>query len=90
MLKVGAKALSIDQKTDLKKAIEKNTTGVSFVGNVDPSVISRETSTRVQEESLKALESGIDLLAPGCSLEPHTPTENLKAMLHAVQSYPIK
>lgn len=90
MLKVGAKALSIDQKTDLVKAKEKNTSDVAFVGNVDPNLISRGTPSEVKEGSLDALGSGIDLLAPGCSLDPNTPTQNLKAMLEAAKSFSIK
>jgi [methyl-Co(III) methanol-specific corrinoid protein]:coenzyme M methyltransferase len=38
-------------------------------------------------EAKACLEDGIDILAPGCGLAPHTPLENIKALFRARDEY---
>jgi MtaA/CmuA family methyltransferase len=45
------------------------------------------TPEKVLEASLKALDDGVDLLAPACGVPVHTPTENLRAMVRAVEKF---
>ncbi len=45
------------------------------------------TPERVREESLNALEDGVDILAPACGVPVQTPTENLKSMVRAVEEF---
>jgi [methyl-Co(III) methanol-specific corrinoid protein]:coenzyme M methyltransferase len=86
MVETGANALSIDNKTDLRLAREKAGRDIAIVGNLDTGLLSHGTPQKVKEESINALKEGVDLLAPGCSLDPYTPAINVKAMVEAVQS----
>jgi len=45
------------------------------------------TPDQVREESRKALNEGIDLLAPSCGVPVQTPTANLKAMVKASEEF---
>jgi len=59
-----------------------------LVGNIPTyDVLLHGTPDRVQEESFKALEGGIDLLAPSCGVPVQTPSENLMAMVRAVEEF---
>ncbi|AAM05563.1 uroporphyrinogen decarboxylase family protein [Methanosarcina acetivorans] len=37
----------------------------------------------VEKEAFPCMESGVDILAPGCGLAPETPLKNLKALVEA-------
>jgi [methyl-Co(III) methanol-specific corrinoid protein]:coenzyme M methyltransferase len=59
-----------------------------LVGNIPTyDVLLFGTPGKVREESSKALEDGIDILAPSCGIPVQTPTENLKAMVRAVEQF---
>ncbi len=45
------------------------------------------TPDKVREASLRALDDGVDLLAPACGIPLHTPIENLKSMVGAVEEF---
>jgi len=91
MAETGACALSIEAKTDLSFAKEAVGDKVSIIGTVEPvDVLLQGTSEAVLARSKQALESGVDFLAPGCSIPPRTPLENLKAMVKAVESFQHK
>jgi MtaA/CmuA family methyltransferase len=84
MLETGVKGLSIDQKTSMRKANEIVNHKVALVGNVDPvAVLLDMKPSAVENECKRIIEEGTDVLAPGCGLSPHTPLENLKAMVRA-------
>jgi [methyl-Co(III) methanol-specific corrinoid protein]:coenzyme M methyltransferase len=42
---------------------------------------------RVTAEAKKCVNDGVDILAPGCGLAPHTPLRNLEAFVHARDEY---
>lgn len=76
----GADALSIDHKLDLSTAIQVKDR-VSLIGNLDPvKILLQGNPNDVVKAGNKALEDGIDVLAPGCSLALETPTENIRAL----------
>ncbi|MCX7795732.1 MAG: MtaA/CmuA family methyltransferase [bacterium] len=76
----GADALSIDHKLDLSTATQVKDK-VSLIGNLDPvRLLLQGTANEIVKAGNKALESGIDLLAPGCSLALETSIENIKAL----------
>lgn len=84
MAESGADALSIDHKLDLSKAIDVKDR-VSLVGNLDPvGLLLQGKTDEIVEHANRALDDGIDLLAPGCSLALDTPSENIKC-LHRVK-----
>ncbi len=82
-------ALSIEEKvTDLKGAIAEVGDRARVVGNVSsPFTLLAGTVEKVTEDSTKALEDGIAVLAPGCGIAPKTPTENIKAMVAARDAF---
>jgi [methyl-Co(III) methanol-specific corrinoid protein]:coenzyme M methyltransferase len=41
----------------------------------------------VEKECLIALEKGVNVLAPSCSVAPYSPLNNIKAMVNARNKY---
>lgn len=88
MAECGVEALSIDERVDVAEA--KKTIGPkpTMVGNIAPmSVLFKGTPDDVKRAVVKAMEAGIDLVAPGCDLWPYTPAENVKVMVETVKKY---
>lgn len=71
-------AVSIDHVVDVSDARHTFKDTV-LVGNVNPvDVLLFGTPQDVEEASLKCLDAGVDILAPGCGFSPNTPIENMK------------
>lgn len=84
----GFDGISIEEKVDVSFA--KGITGdrVRLIGNVSPSdTLLTKGPEAVLIEATACLEDGIDILAPGCGLAPHTPLENIKALVRARDDY---
>jgi [methyl-Co(III) methanol-specific corrinoid protein]:coenzyme M methyltransferase len=76
-----AEAISVDQTNDLV-ASRLALPNTLLFGNIDPvETLYQGNPDRVREAVTRAKEAGVDALWPGCDLVPHTPLENLKAML---------
>ncbi|MBP1910596.1 methylcobamide:CoM methyltransferase MtaA [Methanolobus bombayensis] len=82
-------SISIEEKVkDLAGAKAKVGDKVTICGNVSsPFVLLAGDEAAVKEAATKALEDGIDVLAPGCGIAPDTPVSNLKAMVQARDDY---
>jgi len=82
MGQTGADILSIEPKADATLAREKCGSNIILMGGVDTTntlyMQDAETVRRVAEQSIA---EGIQILAPGCSVAPGSPTENLKALV---------
>jgi len=87
--RTGFEAFSFEgPKVPVTTAIEKIGGKMLLVGNIPTyDTLLFGTPERVREESLNALGDGIDLLAPACGVPVQTPTENLKAMVRAVEEF---
>jgi len=71
-------AVSIDHVVDVRDA-HNTFKDTVLVGNVNPvDVLLFGTPQDVEAESLKCLDAGVDILAPGCGFSPNTPLENMK------------
>jgi len=84
----GFEGISIEEKVDVgfAKGIVGNR--VRLIGNVSPSdTLLTKGPEEVIIEARACLEDGIDILAPGCGLAPHTPLENIKALFRARDEY---
>ncbi len=84
----GFDGISIEEKVSVSFA--KGITGnrVRLIGNVSPSdTLLTKRPGEVLIEATARLEDGIDILAPGCGLAPHTPLENIKALVRARDNY---
>jgi len=61
---------------------------MALVGNLPNATLLRySTPAVIRARSLKALQDGVDILAPACGFHPHTPLANMKAMVRAVEKY---
>jgi [methyl-Co(III) methanol-specific corrinoid protein]:coenzyme M methyltransferase len=88
MLETGVKGISVDQKTSIIKMKEIVNRQAALIGNLDPvGVLLVKKPSDVENECKRILKEGVDILAPGCGLSPHTPLENLKAMVRAGKMY---
>jgi len=98
MVEAGADCLSIDNEVDLLDARRRIGDRVRLMGNVRPSEIMLEGTTRdVQAAVLEGVRKAWDnpkgyIVASGCSLPTETPFDNIHAMLDTVRElgYPIK
>jgi [methyl-Co(III) methanol-specific corrinoid protein]:coenzyme M methyltransferase len=88
MAETGFHALSVEEKVNIKEA--KATIGPKpvLVGNVSSAkTLLMGTPAEVEEEARAAIEAGVDVLAPGCGIAPHTPLVNIRALVEAVKKY---
>jgi [methyl-Co(III) methanol-specific corrinoid protein]:coenzyme M methyltransferase len=90
MIKTGATGVSIDSRTDARRSVIAAKRKTAILGNVDTvRVLTYGTPEGVKTDTLRALEAGIDVIAPGCALSPLTPNRNIEAMVNTVVSYTI-
>ncbi len=86
MIKTGATCISIDSRTDAKKSVIAAKRKAAIMGNVDTmKVLTYGTPEGVKTDTMRAIEAGIDIVAPGCAISPLTPNKNLKAMVDTVK-----
>jgi [methyl-Co(III) methanol-specific corrinoid protein]:coenzyme M methyltransferase len=84
----GFDGISIEEKVSVSLAKGVFGDRVRLIGNISPSdTLLAKGPEAVMIEATACLEDGIDILAPGCGLAPHTPLENIKALLKARDIY---
>jgi [methyl-Co(III) methanol-specific corrinoid protein]:coenzyme M methyltransferase len=81
--------LSIEEKVkDVKAAKELVGDRATLVGNVSsPFTILSGTPDDVKAAVKKALDDGIDVVAPGCGIAPNSPLANVKALVEGRDEY---
>lgn len=79
MCETGAAGISIEEKADLKRAVEiAHPRGVKVFGNVaTATTLFSGTPEEVYQEAIRALENGTDFLCPGCGIAPRSPLQNI-------------
>lgn len=89
MCETGVAGISIEEKTDLKKAVEiAHVKGVKVFGNVSTaSTLFMGSPEACYREAIAALENGVDFLAPGCGIAPQSPLENILQLKKARDDY---
>ena len=87
MAKSRAVGLSIDPKAEIASMRAKVGSEMCLIGGVETISLSLSKPEEIKQMGLKALQDGIDILAPGCAIPPNSPTENLKAMVEAAEEY---
>lgn len=86
MIGTGCTAISIDSKANMAEFTKKTKGKCAMLGNVDPvKVLFGGTPADVEKDTMRSLQEGADLVAPGCSLSPLTSHENLQAMVDTVK-----
>lgn len=82
MAETGANILSLEPKVNLDKVRDKCGPNIILMGGLDTSdTLFLKDPLTVEKECLKAMDSGIRILAPGCTISPGTPTENIHQMV---------
>jgi [methyl-Co(III) methanol-specific corrinoid protein]:coenzyme M methyltransferase len=88
MGQTGADILSIEPKTNGKLAREKCGPDIILMGGVDTvTTLYLKDTVTVKNECEKSIADGIQILAPGCTVAPGTPTENLVAMVKVAKAH---
>ena len=88
MAETGVEAISISDKVDAAKAKQLVDGMTKIAGNISTTVtLTLKKPVDVLSECRKAIESGVDILAPSCGIAPMTPNENIRALVEAARSY---
>ena len=88
MGRTGADILSVDPKLSAKRAREKCGQNIILMGGVDAArTLFMESPETVTQHCEAAVADGIQILAPGCTIPPETPTENLLAMIDVAKAH---
>jgi [methyl-Co(III) methanol-specific corrinoid protein]:coenzyme M methyltransferase len=79
MCETGVVGISIEEKADLKAAIDiARSKGVRVFGNVAAaSTLFMGSPEDCYREAYAALENGVDFLSPGCGIAPNSPLQNV-------------
>ena len=86
MGKTGAEILSLEPKASASLAREKCGQDIVLMGGVDAATtLFMQPPDVVKDGCRESIESGIQILAPGCGVAPGTPTENLRAMVEVAK-----
>jgi len=81
-------SINFDHSTSMSEAHRILGLNVKTSGNVDPvGVLLKGTPGDIKREVYKCLDSGVDVLTPGCAIAPRTSDENLRAFVDAYKSY---
>jgi [methyl-Co(III) methanol-specific corrinoid protein]:coenzyme M methyltransferase len=80
----GMTGISFDAKTDIKKAYKLLKGKTALIGYVDTMLLLKGSPELVYSASEECIEAGVDCLNAGCALPAHVKTENILAMIKAV------
>ncbi|MCD4805987.1 MAG: MtaA/CmuA family methyltransferase [Methanococcoides sp.] len=84
----GFDGISIEEKVEVQYAKSVIGDKACLIGNVSPvHTLLGMKPDGVKEEAKQCIEDGVDILAPGCGLAPHTSLDNLKAFVAARDEY---
>ena len=88
MGQTGADILSLEPKASGKHAREKCGSDIILMGGVDTvTTLYLKDADSVKQECEKIIADGIQILAPGCSVAPGTPLENLLVMMEVAKAH---
>ncbi len=89
MIEIDVDALSIDEEVPINLAKRLSASKhMAIVGNISPTkVLLMGKPSKVEEETRRCIEQGVDAVAPGCSLETYTPTENIHTLTMVAKRY---
>jgi [methyl-Co(III) methanol-specific corrinoid protein]:coenzyme M methyltransferase len=89
MCETGVAGISIEEKADLKAAVETaHQHGVQVFGNVaTATTLFMGSPEDCYQESRQALENGTDFLTPGCGIAPNAPLVNVQQLVKARDAF---
>lgn len=84
----GFNGLSIEEKVNARYAKHIIGDRACLIGNVSPTMtLLSQSPNEIKKEAKQCIEDGVDILAPGCGIEPHTSLDNLQAFVSARDEY---
>ena len=88
MMQTGAHGISVDQQMDIGWVKQQLKGKAAAIGNVSPtSTLLFKKPADVVAESIRCIEAGTDILAPGCGFAPETPLENMQALSRTAREH---
>jgi [methyl-Co(III) methanol-specific corrinoid protein]:coenzyme M methyltransferase len=89
MCETGVAGISIEEKADLKKAVEiAHQKNVRVFGNVAAATtLFMGSAEDCYAEAIRCLEDGTDFLTPGCGIAPNSPLENVMQLVKARNAF---
>ena len=91
MMDCGSTAIAVDERTpisDARKIVDDKKPGYPIIGNIPAfDVIHAGPAERIGEAVQKAIEDGVDMVAPGCDFWIETPTDHISAFVDAVAGH---
>ena len=84
----GFDGISIEEKVNARYAKQVIGKRACLIGNLSPvTTLLAKSPENVKQEAKMCIENGVDILAPGCGIAPHTPLTNLNALVEARDEY---
>jgi [methyl-Co(III) methanol-specific corrinoid protein]:coenzyme M methyltransferase len=85
----GVAGISIEEKADLKKAVEvAHEKNVRVFGNVaTATTLFNGSPAECYQAAIQCLEDGTDFLTPGCGIAPNSPLENVLQLVKARDAF---
>jgi [methyl-Co(III) methanol-specific corrinoid protein]:coenzyme M methyltransferase len=88
MGQTGAQILSLEPKTDIVLARKKSGPDTILMGGIDTTTtLFMKDPEAVKQCCERSIAAGIQIIAPGCAIEPGTLTENLLAMVESARQH---
>ncbi len=85
---VGTNCYNFDEGVDIRVAVEHLKGKVAIAGYVPAvDVLLNGTQEGTYHSAIECLESGVDILTPGCAMSALTPIENINAMAKAAREW---
>jgi [methyl-Co(III) methanol-specific corrinoid protein]:coenzyme M methyltransferase len=91
MLTCKPDGLAFDENTSInntKEILKRNNSTIPIIGNI-PSydILHKGTHDQIHEAVKKALNEGVNIIAPGCDFYLATSIENIKIFVNAARKY---
>lgn len=88
MIGVGVTGMSIEEKVDPFKAVEKVNGRAALVGNVGSvRPLLQGTPEEVKEAAINTAKAGFNVVSAGCGIAVSTPDENMIALVNAIKNF---
>jgi MtaA/CmuA family methyltransferase len=91
MMETGADGVSVETTARLDEIMAATKGRLAVIGNIGPiDPLMQGTPDGVEEAVRSAIEGGVDVVSPGCSIAPRSPLENVKRMVEATRRYGVR
>jgi len=80
---IRANAMSMDSMMNLSR-LKREFPLITFMGNVSTRLLSSGPADRIRRTAKRLAVDGVDIIAPACGLDTHTPLESIRALTDTV------